>query len=90
VKFADGSGCPTDQEQREPRYGLPDIRPGLAFGTGTHHDHSLVLEWLASHELADKPVIDYGCGSGILPLPRYCWRNCAHAVDIDPQAITPR
>lgn len=44
------------------------IDPGLAFGTGTHPTTNLCLEWLAQHDVFDKTVIDYGCGSGILSL----------------------
>lgn len=65
------------------------LDPGLAFGTGTHPTTKLCLEWLASHDLSDMKLIDYGCGSGILAI---CALKCgaAHAVgvDIDPQALT--
>ena len=61
----------------------------LAFGTGTHPTTALCLEWLASHDLTDKTVIDYGCGSGILAVAAILLgANSAYAVDIDPQAIT--
>ncbi|HEY8219410.1 MAG TPA: 50S ribosomal protein L11 methyltransferase, partial [Methylobacter sp.] len=63
--------------------------PGLAFGTGTHPTTALCLEWLASHDLTGKTVIDYGCGSGILAVAAILLgAKEAHAVDIDPQAIT--
>lgn len=64
------------------------LDPGLAFGTGTHATTALCMEWLDSHELHDKTVIDYGCGSGILAIAaaklgaRQVW-----AVDYDPQAL---
>jgi ribosomal protein L11 methyltransferase len=39
--------------------------------------------------LTDKVVIDYGCGSGILAVAAVLLgAKVAHAVDIDPQAIT--
>ncbi|MFQ5659038.1 MAG: 50S ribosomal protein L11 methyltransferase [Gammaproteobacteria bacterium] len=65
------------------------LDPGLAFGTGTHATTALCLDWLAGHELYDKTVIDYGCGSGILALAaaRLGARH-VYAVDTDPQAIT--
>ncbi|MDB6096267.1 MAG: ribosomal protein methyltransferase [Francisellaceae bacterium] len=44
------------------------INPGSAFGTGTHPTTRLCLEWIATHSLAQKTLIDYGCGSGILGL----------------------
>lgn len=64
------------------------LDPGLAFGTGDHETTRLCLQWLASHDLTGKKVIDYGCGSGILAI------SCAllgasqvWAVDIDHQAL---
>lgn len=90
MKFADKLWvCPTNQEQFEPGTVCLTLDPGLAFGTGTHPTTALCLEWLASHDLADKTVIDYGCGSGILAVAAILLgANIAHAVDIDPQAIT--
>lgn len=90
MKFADRLWvCPTDQEQVESGTVCLTLDPGLAFGTGTHPTTALCLEWLASHELSDKLVIDYGCGSGILAVAAVLLgAKIAHAVDIDPQAIT--
>lgn len=90
MKFADRLWvCPTDQEQYEAGTVCLTLDPGLAFGTGTHPTTALCLEWLASHDLTDKVVIDYGCGSGILAVAAVLLgAKVAHAVDIDPQAIT--
>ncbi len=90
MKFADRLWvCPTDQEQYEEGTVCLTLDPGLAFGTGTHPTTALCLEWLASHDLTDKVVIDYGCGSGILAVAAVLLgAKVAHAVDIDPQAIT--
>ncbi|UOA09059.1 50S ribosomal protein L11 methyltransferase [Methylobacter sp. S3L5C] len=90
MKFADKLWvCPTDQEQIEPGTVCLTLDPGLAFGTGTHPTTALCLAWLASHDLAGKTVIDYGCGSGILAVAAILMdAKVAHAVDIDPQAIT--
>jgi ribosomal protein L11 methyltransferase len=90
MKFADKLWvCPTDQEQYESGTVCLTLDPGLAFGTGTHPTTALCLEWLASHDLAGKTVIDYGCGSGILAVAAILLgAKEAHAVDIDPQAIT--
>ncbi|HEX6929445.1 MAG TPA: 50S ribosomal protein L11 methyltransferase [Gammaproteobacteria bacterium] len=69
------------------------LDPGLAFGTGTHPTTALCLEWLdtlAGHgELADRVVLDYGCGSGILAVAAAAL-GAGHviATDIDPQALT--
>jgi len=90
MKFADKLWvCPTGQEQHEPGTVCLTLDPGLAFGTGTHPTTALCLEWLASHDLTGKTVIDYGCGSGILAVAAVLLgAKEAHAVDIDPQAIT--
>jgi len=90
MKFADRLWvCPTDQEQIEPGTVCLTLDPGLAFGTGTHPTTALCLEWLASHDLTGKTVIDYGCGSGILAVAAILLgAKIAHAVDIDPQALT--
>jgi ribosomal protein L11 methyltransferase len=90
MKFADKLWvCPTGQEQREKNTVCLTLDPGLAFGTGTHPTTALCLEWLASHDLKGKTVIDYGCGSGILAIAAVLLgAESAYAVDIDPQAIT--
>lgn len=64
------------------------LDPGLAFGTGAHPTTAMCVSWLASHDLADKVVIDYGCGSGILAMvaARLGARE-VYAVDIDAQAV---
>ena len=81
--------CPTGQEQHESGTVCLTLDPGLAFGTGTHPTTALCLEWLSSHGLTGKTVIDYGCGSGILAVAAVLvGAKEAHAVDIDPQAIT--
>lgn len=90
MKFSDRLWvCPTDQEQYEPGTVCLTLDPGLAFGTGTHPTTALCLEWLASHDLTAKTIIDYGCGSGILAVASILLNaKMAHAIDIDPQAIT--
>lgn len=63
--------------------------PGLAFGTGYHASTRLCLQWLATQDLTDKLVIDYGCGSGILAVAALkMGARYAYCVDIDPQAVT--
>ena len=65
------------------------LDPGLAFGTGTHPSTALCLEWLATADLRDKTVLDFGCGSGILAIAALLLgAKSAVCVDIDPQALT--
>lgn len=80
--------CPGDSEVDEPDAVVVRLDPGLAFGTGTHPTTALCLEWLDGVALANKSVLDYGCGSGILAVAALRL-GCSRAVayDIDPQAI---
>jgi len=65
-----------------------NLDPGLAFGTGTHQTTALCLEWLATHDIKEKTVIDYGCGSGILAIAAAkLGAKTIWAVDIHPQAL---
>jgi ribosomal protein L11 methyltransferase len=90
MKFGDSLWvCPTGQEKEENGTVCMTLDPGLAFGTGTHPTTALCLTWLAKHEIKDKIIIDYGCGSGILAVAALLLgAKQAHAIDIDPQAIT--
>lgn len=90
MKFGDSLWvCPTGQEKQQEGTVCMTLDPGLAFGTGTHATTALCLEWLAKHEIKDKIVIDYGCGSGILAVAALLLgAKQVHAIDIDPQAIT--
>ena len=64
------------------------VDPGLAFGTGTHPTTRLCLQWLSRLSLADRKVLDYGCGSGILAMAAAALGAAeVLGVDIDPQAI---
>ncbi|MEW5973213.1 MAG: 50S ribosomal protein L11 methyltransferase [Pseudomonadota bacterium] len=65
------------------------LDPGLAFGTGTHPTTALCLEWLDGADMADKTMLDYGCGSGILAIAALkLGASEAWGIDIDPQALT--
>ena len=90
MKFGDSLWvCPTGQEIDEEDTTCLILDPGLAFGTGTHPTTALCLEWLATHDVTDKIMIDYGCGSGILAVAALLLgAKHVYAVDIDPQAIT--
>ena len=66
------------------------LDPGLAFGTGTHPTTRMCLKWIAQHAdaYAGRPVLDYGCGSGILAIGAALFGSGAiDAVDIDPAAV---
>jgi ribosomal protein L11 methyltransferase len=67
------------------------IKPGHAFGTGTHATTRLVLEALerCRPSLPDRgPVVDLGTGSGILAIAAVKLGLApVTAIDIDPEAI---
>jgi ribosomal protein L11 methyltransferase len=66
------------------------LEPGRAFGTGLHETTRLVAEVLADHaqSLRDAPVLDVGCGSGVLSLVALALGAAsARAVDVDPEAV---
>ena len=68
------------------------LDPGLAFGSGTHATTALCLAWLDAladaGSLRDAPVLDFGCGSGILALAALrLGAALAVGIDNDPQAL---
>lgn len=65
------------------------IDPGMAFGTGTHPTTQLCLELAEMRIQTGEPVIDIGCGSGILAIAALRL-GASHAlgVDIEPEAVT--
>lgn len=64
------------------------LDPGLAFGTGTHPTTSLCLQWLDGEPVADRQVLDFGCGSGILAIAALLLgAERAVGTDIDVQAL---
>ena len=69
---------------RSPLY----LNPGLTFGTGSHASTQLCLEGVEEHTAPGRPVLDLGCGSGILSIAALCLgASTAVAVDIDPKAV---
>ena len=64
-----------------------ELEPGRAFGTGLHETTSLVAQALSKvkNEFAGKPILDVGCGSGILSLVALAF-GAAHARAIDNDA----
>ena len=72
----------------DPNQVIVELEPGLAFGTGEHPTTAMCLEWLDAHDIANKSIMDYGCGSGLLAIAalKLGGRQAA-CIDIDPQAI---
>jgi len=65
------------------------LEPGRAFGTGLHETTSLVAGALEARkgEVVGKPVLDVGCGSGILALVALTLgASRARAIDVDEDA----
>ncbi|MDZ4159378.1 MAG: 50S ribosomal protein L11 methyltransferase [Anaerolineaceae bacterium] len=64
------------------------IDPSMAFGTGTHPTTRLCMEMIETWLEPQQPVIDLGCGSGILSISALLLgASQALAVDIDPEAL---
>ena len=64
------------------------IDPSMAFGTGTHPTTQICLALLEKYIQAGQPVIDVGCGSGILSIAAIkLGAKFTLAVDIDNAAI---
>ena len=64
------------------------LNPGLTFGTGSHASTQLCLEGVEEHTAPGLPVLDLGCGSGILSIAALVLgASQAAAVDIGPKAV---
>jgi ribosomal protein L11 methyltransferase len=75
---------PDQQDQRIPIR----IDPGMAFGTGTHPTTQLCLAMAERYTRKGQPVIDVGCGSGILAIASLkLGASTALGVDIEAEAI---
>ncbi|CAD5247940.1 methylase for 50S ribosomal subunit protein L11 [Alteromonas sp. 38] len=80
--------CPSWRDVPDPNAVNVMLDPGLAFGTGTHPTTALCLRWLDGIDVADKVVVDFGCGSGILALAALkLGAKRVVGIDIDPQAL---
>ncbi|MDB5088825.1 MAG: ribosomal protein methyltransferase [Mucilaginibacter sp.] len=61
------------------------IDPKMAFGTGHHQTTSMMLELILENDLANKKVLDMGCGTGILAIMASKLGAVAiRAIDYDP------
>ncbi len=75
-------------EQGDPDRIEVRIDPSMAFGTGTHPSTQLCMELTERYTRPGEPVIDVGCGSGILSIAALkLGASHALAVDIDPESI---
>ncbi|MDD7288374.1 MAG: 50S ribosomal protein L11 methyltransferase, partial [Clostridiales bacterium] len=64
------------------------MNPGLTFGTGSHASTQLCLEGIEDYVVPGRPVLDLGCGSGILAVAALrLGASHATGVDIDPKAV---
>ena len=64
------------------------LDPGLTFGTGGHASTQLCLAGLEKYAVPGAPVLDLGCGSGILSIGALLLgAKSAVGVDIDPNAV---
>lgn len=60
------------------------INPQMAFGTGHHETTSLIISELLESDVADKSLLDMGCGTSILAiLGRMRGAKPCLAIDID-------
>jgi len=63
------------------------IEPEMAFGTGHHATTHLMMAAMQNESVADKAVLDYGCGTGILAiLAAKMGAGSVDAVDIEAPA----
>lgn len=44
------------------------IDPKMAFGTGHHQTTTMMMEYILSTDVANKEILDMGCGTGILAI----------------------
>lgn len=64
------------------------IDPSMAFGTGTHPSTQLCMELIEQYTVPNRPVIDIGCGSGILSIAALkLGASQALGVDIEEESV---
>jgi len=64
------------------------LDPGMAFGTGLHPTTQLCIEFIEQYVTAGMPVLDLGCGSGILAIAAARLGATVLALDTDAIAVT--
>jgi ribosomal protein L11 methyltransferase len=79
---------PAWMEQKDLTRVAVKIDPSMAFGTGTHPSTQLCLGLVEDYVKPGQPVIDIGCGSGILSIAALkLGTSHALAVDIDAESV---
>jgi len=64
------------------------LKPGMAFGTGTHATTRMALRMLEKYLKSGMSVLDAGCGSGILTIAALKMGvGAVEAWDIDPDVV---
>ncbi len=63
------------------------IEPGMAFGTGEHPTTRACLRGIDRHAVAGEPLLDVGCGTGVLALAGARFGMQASGIDIDLAAV---
>jgi ribosomal protein L11 methyltransferase len=64
------------------------IDPSMAFGTGIHPSTQLCLQMIETYLRPGNPMIDVGCGSGVLSIAALkLGAKYVAAVDTDPMAV---
>jgi ribosomal protein L11 methyltransferase len=64
------------------------LDPGMAFGTGQHATTKMALQLLLPRVRASQPMLDIGCGSGILGMAAAQRGAKVFACDVDPIAVS--
>jgi ribosomal protein L11 methyltransferase len=65
------------------------IEPKMSFGTGHHHTTQLMIKQLMALDVKNKPVLDMGCGTGVLAIvASMMGANPITAIDIDEWSYT--
>ena len=81
--------CPSwERYDRDDGRTVLQLDPGMAFGTGTHDTTRLCLTLIEEYCRQGRPLLDVGCGSGILAIAaRLLGASPALGIDIDTTAV---